>query len=119
MFFPSRHGRRRQSPDSSRGPHTEDKPVRAEALRLAHILVSEFGAEEVYLVDVAKAQSRKRSDIDLAVVGLNPVDYWKASARLSRETNLTVDLVDLSAALPAMIRRVQSEGVLLLTRKSL
>jgi predicted nucleotidyltransferase len=148
MFFSAKRGRRRgfaaandSKTDPSASPPTDDlssyikgwrsrdardqealterhRHAREEALKLAQVLVSEFGVEEVYLIgSMATGQIRERSDIDLAVVGLNPVDYWKASARLNRETDLAVDLIDLSAALSSMVQRVQREGVLLLVRK--
>lgn len=117
MFFLPKRSRRQSSSASSNAPQAgnrafsePDKQVREEALELARLLVAEFGAKEVYLVG-----SHRDLDIHLAVTGLDPLDYWQASVRLANKTRLTVELTDLTAALPSMVRKVRREGMLLVT----
>ncbi|BAS28162.1 nucleotidyltransferase family protein [Limnochorda pilosa] len=91
--------------------------ARREALRLAQILCSEFGATRVYLFgSLARGWARLTSDIDLAVEGLAADLYLQACARIEAETDLPVDLVDLREAPPSLVRRVHEEGEVLLER---
>lgn len=91
--------------------------ARADARRLAGVLAREYGVSKVYLFgSLVTGQMHSRSDIDLAVEGLPPALYYQAWARLERETDLPVDLVDLSRAGPSLVERVAREGVLLYER---
>lgn len=85
-----------------------------DARRLAGVLGREFGVKRVYLFgSLLSGEVNPHSDIDLAVEGLSPAVYYRAWARLERETDIPVDLVDLARAAPSLVERVQSEGVLL------
>ncbi|MBE3577901.1 MAG: nucleotidyltransferase domain-containing protein [Limnochordales bacterium] len=85
-----------------------------DARRLANVLGREFGVKRVYLFgSLLSGRVNPHSDIDLAVEGLSPAVYYRAWARLERETDIPVDLVDLDRAAPALAQRVQREGVLL------
>jgi predicted nucleotidyltransferase len=53
----------------------------------------------------------QRSDIDLAVEGLAPLDVFAALAALMAEAPAAVDLVRLEDAPPALRERILREGV--------
>jgi len=85
-----------------------------DARRLADVLGREFGVKRVYLFgSLLSGRVNPHSDIDLAVEGLSPAVYYRAWARLERETDIPVDLVDLDRAVPVLVERVRREGVLL------
>lgn len=69
--------------------------AREAALGCAQKLVEEFGATRVYLFgSLAEGRFRLTSDIDLAVEGLAPEKFFKASAAISRFAgDFDVDLI--------------------------
>lgn len=69
--------------------------AREAALGCAQKLVEEFGATRVYLFgSLAEGRFRLASDIDLAVEGLAPEKFFKASAAISRFAgDFDVDLI--------------------------
>ncbi len=69
--------------------------AREVALGCAQKLVEEFGATRVYLCgSLAEGRFRLTSDIDLAVEGLAPEKFFKASAAIARfARDLDVDLI--------------------------
>ncbi|MFH1092206.1 MAG: nucleotidyltransferase domain-containing protein [Pseudomonadota bacterium] len=68
--------------------------------RAAEALVK-VGAREVYLFgSAAKDRSGPVSDIDLAVVGLPPVLFFRAVGLVRRILKRSVDLVDLDESNP-------------------
>ena len=91
--------------------------LRQAAQDCAHRLVHEFGVSKVYLFGslVEESLVHDRSDIDLAVEGLDGKLYWKALsslwALLPEGTEL--DLVLLERARPSLAQRVRTEGELL------
>lgn len=88
------------------------------ASRLADLLADEYRVERVYLFgSVASGQAHLRSDIDIAVDGIAAEDYYRAWARLERETDIPVDLVALSDANVSLVEKVRREGVVLFERK--
>jgi len=99
-----------------------ERRMRARRLReLAHAcarrLVQDFGARKVYLFgsllreDVVHA----RSDIDLAVEGLEGDSYFEALSAVWKllPAGVELDLVLLEEAWPGLAERVRTEGELL------
>ncbi|BAS26899.1 nucleotidyltransferase family protein [Limnochorda pilosa] len=91
----------------------------AEARRLASILKRDFGATEVQVFGSlaldAKGVKRFRedSDIDLAVRGVRPDQFFQATGRLLSESAFSVDLVDMDDCAPEWRARIAREGVTL------
>jgi len=103
---------RRHGEHQARTQHLRDV---AEAC--AHRLVQEFGARKVYLFGSLLEQSlvHDRSDIDLAVEGLDGKLYFEALSDLWALLPpwAELDLVPLERAHVGLAERVRSEGVLL------
>ena len=91
--------------------------LRQIARSCARRLVQEFEAKKVYLFGslLDKELVHDRSDIDLAVEGLEGKVYFKALASVWEllPAGVELDLVLLERAWPGLARRVESEGVLL------
>ncbi|MFZ5915450.1 MAG: nucleotidyltransferase family protein [Chloroflexota bacterium] len=83
----------------------------------ARRLVEDFGVSKVYLFGslVEEEMAHDRSDIDLAVEGLEGRLYLKALRELWRllPEGGELDLVLLERAWPDLAERVKTEGVLL------
>jgi len=83
----------------------------------AHRLVQDFGAKKVYLFGSLLDQEwvHDRSDIDLAVEGLEGKLYFKALSELWKllPAGVELDLVLLEQAWPSLADRVKAEGMLL------
>lgn len=79
----------------------------------AHILKDEFHARRVWLFgSLARGTFGWASDIDLAVEGLAEREFFRAVGRLlSLHSEITVDLVDIGEARPAIRRSIETEGV--------
>jgi predicted nucleotidyltransferase len=79
--------------------------------------VQEFGASKVYLFGslVDESLVHDRSDIDLAVEGLDVKLYWEALSVLWAllPEGVELDLVPLESAWPSLAERVRAEGELL------
>jgi len=99
-----------------------EQRMRAQELRqvartCARRLVQDFGASKVYLFGslVEEKVIHDRSDIDLAVEGLEGRLYFKALRELWRllPEGGELDLVLLEQAWPDLAGRVTTEGVLL------
>ncbi len=97
--------------------------ARVAALTLAEILVSTYGASEVWLFG-SLARSRKRpevfgehSDIDLAARGLPPEKYFHILSRINTGIDINVDLIDMDACPSWLLDTVTKEGELLAMRK--
>jgi len=93
------------------------RPHPALAQACARRLIQDFGASKVYLFgsllreDVVHA----RSDIDLAVEGLEGDSYFEALSALWKllPAGVELDLVPLEEAWPGLAERVRAEGELL------
>ena len=90
-----------------------------EAERLSSYLVKDFGAEAVYLFgSLAWSDTHSpETDIDLAVLGLPPEQYFEAIGFLERESNFPVDLVELEKLSNHFRERILNEGRKLEERK--
>jgi predicted nucleotidyltransferase len=72
-----------------------------------------FGAREVYLFgSAATGRMREASDLDFAVSGLPPRDFYRAVTRAMRAAGSPVDVVDLDLATP-FTRHLRQENELL------
>jgi len=93
----------------------------AVAHQAAALLKQEFKAEKVALFGsmLAFAHIHERSDLDLAVWGLNPQDYYRAvGCLLALDARIQIDLVqvDLVPAewvSPRILRAIETTGVML------
>jgi predicted nucleotidyltransferase len=100
----------------------QDRLDRAEQLRqvareCARRLVHDYDAERVYLFGslVSKKRVHDRSDIDLAVQGLDGDLYFRVLADLWKllPEGAELDLIPLEQAWPSVLEKVQSEGIVL------
>lgn len=88
--------------------------AKQEALRLADILSSNFGARKVYLFgSLAEGDFIEGSDIDLAAQGIPDEKFYKAVGRLIGKSDFSVDLVDLEDVSAGMREYIEKRGVLL------
>ena len=110
-----RYVRTAQARAAARRKRLEERRARAWAVaqQAAVILKTEFGAERV-LAFGSLLQPRlfhERSDVDLAVWGLDERRYLRALARLlDLEPDIEVDLVEAEQARPALLRVITREG---------
>ena len=88
----------------------------AVARRAAEMLKTEFGASRVVLFGSLTRPKgfHLRSDIDLAVWGLDEPTHWRALGRvLDLEPTIEVDLVQFEEARPALQVSIAEDGVAL------
>jgi predicted nucleotidyltransferase len=80
---------------------------------IAQELVKRFGANRVVLFgSAARSEMRKMSDIDLAVWGIPPKDFYRAVAFASGYSKeWKVDLVDAEDCRETLFRSILKEGV--------
>ena len=98
----------------------EERRARAEArarelaLRLPEakrLLVERFGARRVILFgSLARGALEEWSDVDLAVEGIAPEDYFTAIAELVGLFERPVDLVEIEHAQESLLARLRLEG---------
>ncbi|MFN2230419.1 MAG: nucleotidyltransferase family protein [Anaerolineae bacterium] len=93
------------------------KRLREVAQACAHHLVEDFGARKVYLFGSLLGEDvvHSRSDIDLAVEGLEGARYFEALSALWKllPAGVELDLVPLEDAWPSLAEQVSTEGKLL------
>lgn len=80
----------------------------------AKLLREKFGAGRVILFGSLARGDRfhQRSDLDLAVEGIRPQDFWRAWAALDRLGHeFELDLVDVETASPALRQQIEQEGI--------
>lgn len=84
------------------------------ARRGAVFLYSE-GVSSVWVFgSVAKGRSLDfRSDIDLAVTGLDPLKFLRVGAQLEELLDFPVDLVEMERASAALRAQIEEHGILL------
>ncbi|MEO8179074.1 MAG: nucleotidyltransferase domain-containing protein [Deltaproteobacteria bacterium] len=87
----------------------------AVARRLAQVLVDRHAATRVVLVgSLARGEFGPASDIDLAVAGVPPEDFFRAGADLEREAQgFEVDLIPLESANAFFLDQLSQDGVVL------
>ncbi len=70
------------------------------------------GAKAVYIFgSAARGEMRSTSDVDFAVSGLPPEQFFRALSAVSRILDRAIDLVDLDEATP-FTRYLKAEGEL-------
>lgn len=88
--------------------------ARAAAEKMAAELGQRFRVTRVWLFgSLRSGQFSLHSDIDLAVLGLDPRQYFTAWSALSGSSDFQVDLVCLETASESLRQMVLSEGVIL------
>lgn len=87
--------------------------AREVAAKIASKLVSRFGAKRVFLFgSLTRDDFNKRSDIDLAVEGIAPADFFRAVAFASGVSKVwKVDLVDMGDCSESLLQHILKEGV--------
>jgi predicted nucleotidyltransferase len=86
------------------------------ARRAAALLKEKFGATRAAVFGslLHPALFHRRSDVDLAVWGLDEKDYYRAVASLlSLSPEIEVDLIEVELARPALQAVIEREGTLL------
>ncbi len=88
--------------------------LRACLPELVTLLVSRYGVRRVVLFgSLARGRADKNSDIDLAVEGLAPEDYFPALTEAYRLVKVDVDIVRLEEAHPDLLRVIAEHGEVL------
>jgi predicted nucleotidyltransferase len=88
----------------------------AVAGQACELLKREFNAAKVVLFGsmVVPEKIHERSDVDLAVWGLNSRDYYRAVGRLlALNPDIAVDLVEAEFASPQLLKEIETTGVTL------
>ncbi len=78
------------------------------------VLKNRFGAERVAVFGslVNKALFHPKSDVDLAVWGMDEKEYFRAVGQLlSIAPGIDADLVRIEDAKPSLVQRIEKEGV--------
>ena len=103
------HLRRREAEDRADG-RTRPASLRSR-LQEAVALLRRHGARKILLFgSVARGDTQKTSDVDLAVEGLPPERYFEATAGLMRVFSGPVDLVRLEEASESLRSTIFAEG---------
>ena len=91
-----RHWRERAEREATRRRELASR-ARAEAGRVAQVLVREFGASRIYLFGSLAQEGRfhEWSDVDLAVEGIAPERFFKAWAAAGAYSDVPIELVDM------------------------
>ena len=77
------------------------RPEMREQLERAAAILKSYGAQEVYVFgSAASGEMREESDIDLAVSGLPPEDYFPAMGAAGEVLDRPFDLLDLDVGGP-------------------
>lgn len=80
--------------------------------RAKQLLTTTYGARRVVLFgSLARGDTTERSDVDLAVEGLDPARYFTALADLTGLLDSPVDLIEIERAPPSMLARLDLEGI--------
>jgi predicted nucleotidyltransferase len=96
--------RRRQNQQST-------KLARRDLNLIVQALRENYGVQRIILFgSLAKGQFTAESDIDLAVAGLAPADFFTAYAEVNRLSRFPVDLKPLESLYPHFYQRVLSQG---------
>lgn len=94
------------------------------AQQASELLKRDFQAEKVVLfgsmrfalsaAEQSPDRIHERSDVDLAVWGLNPQDYFQAVGQLlALHPDISVDLVEVETASPRLRQAIETTGVIL------
>jgi len=70
----------------------------------------EFGANKVLLFGSCIEDIKSAQDIDIAVSGINPKEFFKYYGKVSMEVEDEVDIVDLDDIREHLFKRILSKG---------
>ncbi|MFH0772427.1 MAG: nucleotidyltransferase domain-containing protein [Candidatus Omnitrophota bacterium] len=87
----------------------------SELTKIAEIS-KEFDVEKVFLFGSCLESAEIARDIDIAVEGIKPRDFFKYYGRISMAINDEVDLVDLKDVRKHFQKRILSKGRLIYER---
>ena len=76
----------------------------------------EFGAEKVILYGSCIEDIKSARDIDVAVAGIKPRDFFKYYGRVSMMVDDEVDIVDLDDIRDHLYKRILSKGKIIYER---
>ena len=76
----------------------------------------DFGAEKVFLFGSCLDNAKKANDIDIAVSGIPPKEFFRYYANVSMEVKEEVDIVDLDDVDPHLFKRITSKWKVLYAR---
>jgi uncharacterized protein len=82
----------------------------------AALLKAEFGVERVVVFGSLTVSGlfHHRSDVDLAVWGVAPDEYFRAVGQLQAlDADVSIDLVEFETASPRLQKKIEHEGMLL------
>ena len=87
-----------------------------ELVKIADIS-KKFGAERVLLFGSCLEDIESAQDIDIAVSGINPRDFFKYYGKISMVVKDEVDIVDLSDIREHLYKRILSKGRVVYERR--
>ena len=88
--------------------------ARCSLKQIMQVLAETYKVQQVILFgSLAKDKFTMTSDIDLAVAGLAPENFFEAYAHVNRLTQFQVDLKPLESLTPHFYRRVLEQGEIL------
>lgn len=101
------------STESQAASSADIAEARDVAAKIARELASRFGAKRVFLFgSLTRDDFNKRSDIDLAVDGIAPADFYRAVAFASGVSKVwKVDLVDMGDCSESLLQHILKEGI--------
>jgi predicted nucleotidyltransferase len=87
------------------------KLARQDLNRIVQVLRNDYGVQRIILFgSLVKGQFTAESDIDLAVTGLAPANFFTAYAEVNRLSQFKVDLKPLERLHPHFYQRVLAHG---------
>lgn len=88
--------------------------ARNDLKQIVQVLQENYGVQRIILFgSLAKDRFTAESDIDLAVAGLAPADFFTAYAEANRLSRFPVDLKPLESLHPHFYQRVLAQGEIL------
>lgn len=93
----------------------EQKTVAKELAKIVSIS-KEFGAKKLLLFGSCLSNIKFARDIDIAVSGVNPRDFFRFYGKISMTVDDEVDLIDLDDVREHLRKRILSKGKLIYER---
>ncbi|MCX7838936.1 MAG: nucleotidyltransferase domain-containing protein [Anaerolineae bacterium] len=84
-----------------------------QARRAARVLKREFGATRVVLFGslAHRLWFTRWSDIDLAVWGITPEQFYRAASRVAEASSFKIDIVDPTTCHPLVQQEIVEDGI--------
>ncbi|MEW6685169.1 MAG: nucleotidyltransferase domain-containing protein [Candidatus Edwardsbacteria bacterium] len=73
-------------------------------------ITKEFGAKKLLLFGSCLEDIESARDIDIAVSGINPKDFFRYYGKVSQAVRDEVDIIDLDEVREHLCRRILSKG---------